>query len=463
MNNLMRMLGSAMIAATVVISVSASANAQITFNSIWEFNAIDGAFPDYGSLAQGFNGNFYGTTNSGGAHYAGTVFEITAGGNLTTLYAFCSQLSCADGFDPAAGLIQAADGNLYGTTTYGGTNDYGTVFEITASGKLTTLYSFNGTDGVFPQGSLVQASNGTFYGTTEQGGIYNDGTIFEITAGGNLTTLYSFEGTDGEFPYSTLIQATNGDFYGTTEEGGSDNVGTVFEITADGQLTSLHSFNGSDGEYPYGALVQAINGNLYGTTEEGGAHSVGTVFEITVGGQLTTIHNFAEINDGGFPYGGLIPATNGALYGTTLAGGAFNAGTIFEIGGGSKLSTILSFNFSDGAEPRAGLLQATTGIFYGTTSGGGTSHEGTVYSLGQGLGSFIEILPTSGPVGKTVVILGNNLSGATSVTFNGKAAKFRVVSSTEITTTVPNGVTTGPVKVKTPSRTLTSNVSFRVS
>jgi uncharacterized repeat protein (TIGR03803 family) len=462
MNNLMRMLGSAMIAATVVISVSASANA-LTFNTIWDFNAIDGAFPDYGSLAQGFNGNFYGTTNYAGAHEAGTVFEITAGGNLTTLYTFCSQPSCADGSDPAAGLIQAADGNLYGTTTYGGANSYGTVFKITASGKLTTLYSFSGTDGALPQGSLVQGSNGNFYGTTEQGGVNNDGTVFEITAGGNLTTLYSFGGTDGEFPYGALIQATNGDFYGTTEEGGDDNVGTVFAVTAGGQLTSLHSFNGSDGEYPYGALVQATNGNLYGTTEEGGAYGPGTVFEITAGGELTTIYNFAEIHDGGFPYGGLIPATNGALYGTTSIGGAFGAGTIFEISGGSKLSTILSFNFSDGEEPRAGLLQATTGIFYGTTSGGGTRGEGTVYSLGQGLGRFIEILTTSGLAGETVVILGNNLSGAASVTFNGKAAKFRVVSSTEITATVPKGAITGPVKVKTPSGTLTSNVNFRVS
>jgi uncharacterized repeat protein (TIGR03803 family) len=457
------MIGWAMIAATVVISVSASANAQITFNTIWDFNSIDGASPNYGPLAQGFNGNFYGTTNYGGAHYAGTVFEITAGGKLTTLYTFCSQPSCADGFYPAAGLIQAADENLYGTTTYGGVNSYGTVFRITASGKLTTLYSFNGTDGAYPQGSLVQGSDGNFYGTTEQGGVNNDGTVFEITAGGDLTTLYSFAGTDGEFPYSALIQATNGDFYGTTEEGGIYNVGTVFEITADGELTSLYSFNGSDGEYPYGALVQATNGNLYGTTEEGGPHSIGTVFEITTGGELTTIYNFAETRDGGFPYGGLILATNGDLYGTTSGGGAFGAGTIFEISGGSKLSIILSFNYSDGAEPRAGLLQATTGIFYGTTSGGGTRGEGTVYSLGKGLGPFIDILPTAGRVGKTVVILGNNLSGATSVTFNGKAAKFRVVSSTEITTTVPNGVTTGPVKVKTPSRTLTSNVSFRVS
>src|SRR3974377_2377409 len=121
MNNLVRMLGSAMIAAIVVISVSASANAQIiTFNTIWDFNGTDGAFPDFGSLAQGFDGNFYGTTNFGGPRGTGTVFEITADGNLNTLYTFCSQPSCADGFNPAAGLIRAADGNFYGTTAHGG-------------------------------------------------------------------------------------------------------------------------------------------------------------------------------------------------------------------------------------------------------------------------------------------------------------------------------------------------------
>jgi uncharacterized repeat protein (TIGR03803 family) len=448
----------------ILTAVAVIASAAQTFKTIWNFNDTDGAFPNYGSLAQGFNGNFYGTTNYGGAHSAGTVFDITAGGNLTTLYTFCSQPSCADGSYPAAGLVQATNGKLYGTTTDGGASFDGTVFNITASGKLATIHSFNGTDGVYPQGSLVQGANGIFYGTTEQGGVNNDGTVFKITASGKLATLHSFGGTDGEYPYGALIQATNGNFYGTTEEGGTYSVGTVFEISAGGKFKSLHSFNGSDGEYPYGAMVQASNGNIYGTTDQGGTNNIGTVFKITAAGKLTTIHNFiANGTDGYSPYGGLMLATNGNLYGTTEEGGSFNAGTIFEITGGSKLSTILSFDSSDGSGPRAGLLQATTGIFYGTTYGGGTSGAGTVYSLSEGLGPFIELLPTSGPVGKTVIILGNKLTGATSVTFNGTKATFKVVSATEITATVPHGATSGKVKVVTPSRTFTSNVSFRVS
>jgi uncharacterized repeat protein (TIGR03803 family) len=198
---------------------------------------------------QASDGNFYGTTVEGGADGAGTVFRITPSGTLTTLYSFCSQVNCTDGYWPYAGLVQAADGNLYGTTGNGGAfGNYGTVFKITPSGTLTTLYSFcaqNGcADGEEPAARLVQAADGNFYGTTASGGTsqncdsYRCGTVFKITPSGTLTTLHSFNYADGAYPYAGLVQASGLvqaavlNFYGTTFKGGGDGYGTVFRLAA---------------------------------------------------------------------------------------------------------------------------------------------------------------------------------------------------------------------------------------
>jgi uncharacterized repeat protein (TIGR03803 family) len=434
-------------------AVAISSPAQ-TFKTLASFDGTNGGYPYFMSLVQGTDGNFYGTTWVGGANNDGTVFKITPAGALTTLHSF----EVTDGAAPYAGLVLATSGNFYGITTRGGAKGYGTVFEITPAGKLTTLHSFEGgsADGAWPEGGLVQATNGNFYGTTYEGGADNDGTVFEITAAGKLTTLYSFDGNCGEDPVAGLVQATNGNFYGTTVYDAC-----VFEITAAGKLTTLLSFDGTDGDYPTAGLVQASNGNFYGTAPEGGAHGDGTVFEITAAGKLTTLLSFDE-SDGGRPEGWLVQGTNGNFYGTTNAGGADDDGTVFEITPAGKPTTLASFDESDGANPVGGLVQATNGNFYGTTYYGGAHGLGTVFSLAVGLGPFVETNPTSGAVGTAVIILGNNLTGTTSVTFNGTAASFKVVSSTEITATVPKGATTGVVKVKTPKGTLASNVSFRV-
>jgi uncharacterized repeat protein (TIGR03803 family) len=340
---------------------------------------------------------------------------------------------------------------------------------------LTTLVNFNGTDGWFPVNALVQGTDGNFYGTAG-GGAQGLGTVFEITAGGELTTLYSFcaqtRCPDGELPSGGLVQATNGKFYGTTPEGGADGQGTVFEITPEGKLTTLHSFEYTDGSSPSGGLVQATNGRFYGTTQGGGTFGGGTVFEITAGGELTTLYSFCAetgCTDGQSPFASLIQATNGKFQGTTSVGGANNQGTVFEITAGGELTTLHSFVGTDGALPEAVLTQATNGKFYGTTSEGGEASttcpggSGTVFSLSVGLGPFVETRPTSGRVGETVIILGNDLTGATRVTFNRADARFKVVSSSEIEATVPPDATTGKVEVTTPSGTLTSNVDFRVS
>ncbi|MGD0930407.1 MAG: choice-of-anchor tandem repeat GloVer-containing protein [Candidatus Korobacteraceae bacterium] len=305
----------------------------------------DGANPAAG-VVQGSDGNFYGTTPAGGANNFGTVFKITPTGTLTVLHSF----NTTDGASPVSVLVQSSDGSFYGTTESGGEGG-GTIFKITPSGTLATVYNFcsqsNCTDGYLPFGGVVQASDGNFYGTTNQGGAHSGGTVFKVTPSGVLTTLYSFCSqtgcSDGQAPFGVLVQAIDGNFYGTTGEGGN-GVGTVFKITPNGTLTTLHSFTGgSDGYAPEDGMVQATDGNLYGTTNLGGAHSGGTVFKITLSGTLTTEYNFcsqASCTDGRSSYAGLVQAADGNFYGTTNGGGANGDGTAFKLSVGIVLSPV---------------------------------------------------------------------------------------------------------------------------
>ncbi|MGC1371653.1 MAG: choice-of-anchor tandem repeat GloVer-containing protein [Candidatus Sulfotelmatobacter sp.] len=468
----------AVVLASAIIATE-SAQAQ-TLSTLHSFAYPHGAFPRAG-LTQGTDGSFYGTTTEGGAKVYGTAFKITPGGKLTTLHSFCAQRFCADGAFPAAGLIQATNGDFYGTTTgtTQGKND-GTVFKITPGGTLTTLYRFcsesDCVDGISPYGGLLQATDGNLYGTTVDGGANDYGTVFKISPSGTLTTLHSFDRSDGANPYGGLIEAGNGSFYGTTTEGSYK--GTVFTMTPDGTLTTLYTFcqkeGCSDGAYPYAGLVQATNGNFYGTTWEGGdltcnpPFGCGTVFKITSTGALTTLYRFCPKGDcasGALPLAGLVQGTDGNLYGTTTGEG-INNGTVFKIVPGGGLTTLYSFcsqsSCADGSEPYAGLIQGTDGSFYGTTMQGGANTLGTVFSLSVALGPFVETQPSSGKIGAELKILGSDLTGASSVTFNGAAAAFTVVSASLITTTVPADAATGPVQVVTPGGTLNSNVRFRV-
>jgi uncharacterized repeat protein (TIGR03803 family) len=462
-----------------------SINSFVAFTTLHKFDLSDGADP-LASLVQGTDGNLYGTTSQGGTNGVGTVFKITPNGLLTTLYNFCPQSGCADGSGPSGQLVQGTDGDFYGTTYAGGAANSGTVFKITLGGALTTLYSFCAktgcADGDNPAAGLIQADDGNLYGTTEYGGTNNlcglmeipCGTVFEITPSGTLTTLHNFDFTDGFAPVASLIQAADGNFYGTTSQGGANGDGTAFKIAPGGALTTLYAFcseGGSasctDGSFPNAALIQAADGNFYGTTIHGGANNDGTVFEIssTPPYVLTTLHSF-DLTDGATPYAGLIQATDGNFYGAALQGGdADSDGTIFEITSTSPytMTTLHSFDVTDGAAPRAPLVQGTNGNLYGTTYfGGNAGDDGTIFSLSIGLGPFVKTNPTTGAVGSVVVILGTNLTGATSVTFNGTPATFTVKSKTEITTTVPSGATTGAVQVVTPTGTLSSNVPFTV-
>jgi uncharacterized repeat protein (TIGR03803 family) len=476
----------------LLCATTAIASPAQTLTTIHSFDNTDGYTPL--ALVQAGNGSLYGTTDVGGADLAlcggggcGTVFEITPSGKFTSLLS----LDGSDGSFPFGfPLIQAPNGDLYGTLQAGGSDltlcfssGCGTFFKITPAGALTTLYDFcsqtNCTDGSTPLTGLIQATDGDFYGTTNTGGANGDGTVFKITANGRLTTLHNFcsqsNCADGGQPYAGLVQATNGDLYGTTPT-------TIFKMTPSGTLKTLYTFCAQtdcpDGYFP-GQLIQAADGNLYGATLYGGANTscvfrehepgCGTIFRITSSGTLNTLHSF-DNTDGAAPFA-VIQATDGNFYGATLFGGTNNAGTIFRISPKGTLTTVYSFcaqsGCLDGMYPET-LLQDTNGKFYGPTYEGGSSTActggcGTIFSLSVGLKPFVETQTTSGKVGAAVKILGTSLTGATNVTFNGTSAIFTVVSGSLITTTVPPGATTGKVQVVTPSGTLTSNVNFQVT
>jgi uncharacterized repeat protein (TIGR03803 family) len=497
-----RLSGGVAFALFALLWATSSAFAGQVLTTLHSFcSGGSGTCPDgqtiFAGLAQGLDGNLYGTTYNGGANGGGTVFKISTTGSLTTLYNFCAVSGCADGESVYAGLTLASSGTFYGVTQGGGANGYGTVFTITTGGALTTLYNFCSlaacADGGYSYGGLLQAANGNFYGTTYVGGgpgTGQAGTMFSITPSGNLTTPYAFcsegngatECPDGSDAMGALIQGSDGNFYGTANNGGGNlgwgkglgNFGIVIKVTPAGTPTTLHIFGTAsgftDGVGPKAGLVQGNDGNFYGTTQFGGANgNYGTVFKITPGGTLTTLYGFCAASgcgDGANPAAPLIQANDGNFYGTTQFGGASGGGTIFRITSTGTLTTLYSFcgqaSCSTGQYPFAGLFQATDGNLYGTTYQGGAGGKGTVFRLSLGLAPFVELLPASAEAAATVTILGTKLTGATAVSFNGKAASFQVVSASEITATVPTGATTGTVVVTTPSGTLSGNVPFNV-
>ena len=357
------------------------------------------------------NGNLIGTTTSGGADNVGTVFEIakTAGGYAstpTTLFSFNGD----DGGGPQGGLIADASGDLFGTTAFGSGSADGTVFEIkrTAGGydsTPTTLASFDDVDGKDPEGSLVADSNGDLFGTTEFGGPSGEGVVFEIakTSTGYASTptrLVSFNDSNGAFPQGNLVVDASGDLLGVTETSGPDSLGTVFEVAktptgyASTTITLVSFPDTDDGFNAQAGLIADANGDLFGTTSDGGAifGDGGVVFEVakTAGGYAsnsTTLVNFTG-SDGEEPFAGLLVDANGDLFGTTYMGGSDNLGTVFEIqktaaGYASTPIVLASFNGTNGDHPMAGLVADANGNLFGTTSEGGPSDDdiGTVFEI----------------------------------------------------------------------------------
>ena len=444
-----------------------------------------GSYPA-AALVQGSDGNFYGTTDSGGAGDEGTIFKMTPAGVLTTLFEFGESEGDDDGSNPNSALVQGSDGNFYGSTIDNGIS-YGTIFKITPAGVLTTLVEFTGTEGPnlgsitrevieaegkdeeeeVAQGSatMVQGSDGNFYGTTDSGGAGDEGTIFKMSPAGVLTTLVEFgeNGTTdvGTHPGGTLVLGSDGDFYGTTKFGGfgSNNVGTVFKVTPEGALTPLVDFatreGGGVGASPMAALVLGNDGNFYGTTEVDGATDSGTVFKMTPAGVATRLVEFTGNegpNIGSAPAAALVQGSDGDFYGTTTEGGATNHGTIFKMTPAGVLTTLVEFSGSKGDNPQAALVQGSDGNFYGTTAKGGATDHGTIFKMTPAgvLTTLLEFTGAKGPnLGnspQTVLVLGSdgNFYGTTARGGAGdEGTIFKMTPAGVLTTLVEFGGSEG--------------------
>jgi uncharacterized repeat protein (TIGR03803 family) len=343
----------------VVFKLTSEGEETALYSFCTQTNCADGALPVSG-LVFDEKGTLYGTAYGGGNNNSsncvfgcGVVFELTPERKYAVLYTFCAETDCTDGETPDAGLVVDQKGNLYGTTIGGGANGQGVVFRLTPEGKETVLYSFcaqtNCTDGGEPSAGLTFDQEGNLYGTTYYGGNSSEceyggcGVVFKLTPEGKETVLYSFcaqtNCTDGGQPYAGLTFDQKGDLYGTASYGGVNGQGVVFRVTPEGEETVLYSFcteaNCHDGSDPHGGVVFDEKGNLYGATYSGGAPSnSGVVFKLTAEGKYAVLYSFCWNNnctDGATPYAGVILDQKGNLYGTTFRGGAYGSGVVFKL------------------------------------------------------------------------------------------------------------------------------------
>jgi uncharacterized repeat protein (TIGR03803 family) len=391
-------------ASLTILPVSPSG---VTFSNLYSFTGgMDGANPN--GLIQAANGLLYGTTQGGGSNSSGTIFQMPSGGAPSSLYSFTGG---ADGARPQDALLQGSNGSFYGTVFDGGATGNGTIFNFSTNSGFDLLVTLNITNGDLPYAGLCPGADGNFHGVTYQGGASGRGSVFTMTPAGQLTTIYSFTGgTDGGFPRGNLIQGVDGNFYGTTLQGGAFNDGTVFKITANGLLSTLFSFNGTNGGFPAAGLLQDEDGDLYGATS-GGTNTPGTLFEITPAGLFTNLYMFTGGADGAQPLGGLLLGGDGNIYGTTAYGGAYGSGTVFRWGRAGGLTSLLQFYGLNGANPVATMTQGSDGFFYGATQNGGAGGAGVIFRLGFGGAPQITTQPANQAV------------------FSGANAVFSVITS----------------------------------
>ena len=343
-------------------------------------------------LVQHSDGNFYGVAAAGGAFDLGSVFKITPGGVMTTLFAFGG----ADGSGPAAKLVEGVDHALYGTAASGGAGGFGVVFKLTAAGVFTKLVDFAGAVGV-ARGSVPHAlslhADGNFYGVTQAGGAGGGGTVFRMTAAGTVTTLLEFTGNTGARPGSEPQGplAVAGNFlYGVTKLGGAAGLGVMFEVSTAGAWRSLGEFSGTAGaragSNPSGGLLLNTDGALYGTAEFGGTNGFGTAFKLTPAASpvYTVLRQFADLT-GSQPAGSLARDAAGVIYGTTVNGGANGLGSVYKLTTAGGHTLLASFTGETGATAgsamRGGLVAGADGLFYGVTSSGGPGNLGAVFKI----------------------------------------------------------------------------------
>ena len=377
-STLVRLVAQVMAVGASVCAFSGVARAQTTEVLHSLSGSADGAQP-LAPLIQATDGNFYGTTSTGGSAGLGTIFKLTPRGTFTVLHHFAGGY---DGAQPRASLLQATDGYFYGTTLKGGSADKGTVFRMTPGGDLTVLWSFGQTanDGATPYAGLIQARDGNFYGTTSAGGL-GFGTIFTMTPSGALTVLYTaFQMLNGASPAAPLLEASDGNLYGTTQFMGQGPLccGTAFRFTTGGTFTLLHRFGENGLAFPTTPLVQGSDGYLYGTSGNGSYHGSGwssQAYRMSLNGDTETLGMPVGHADSAFAVG-----PDGAVYG---AGRYYDFGMLFRMSASGAVTVLHVFAGAplDGANPGAGLTLGTDGNFYGITPSGGASNEGTVFRL----------------------------------------------------------------------------------
>jgi uncharacterized repeat protein (TIGR03803 family) len=356
-----------------------------TFSVMYNFaGSSDGGDP-YASLIRDSAGNLYSTVGYGGTYFAGAVFKVAPNGAESVLYSFTGG---ADGAYPISSLVRDSAGNLYGTTTMGGSANAGVVFKVDPQGAETVLHNFTGgTDGVDPVGGLLRDKAGNLYGTTSQGGTANAGVLFKISPRGKESILHTFTGgaNDGKYPtYTSVLRDTLGTIYGVTEEGGAADGGIVYKLSRGGKWTVLYSFRGGtkDGCNVLGTPFMDKQGNIYGTTSSCGASKLGTVWKLNKNGKETVLHSFAGgASDGEYPLAGVIMDADGNLYGSTETGGAANVGTVYKVSNTGTETLLHSFDGADGKYPYCGFVQNAKGTIFGTTQNGGTIGFGTVWKI----------------------------------------------------------------------------------
>ena len=462
--------------ALIVVAAATPAYAQ-TFSALYDFGTQTfNALNPEGAVAQGRDGALYSTSPSGGGNNWGSVFKVTPAGKEMVVYSFCSATKCADGSTPVGGLTLRLNGHFIGTTTSTGPElGLGTIFDVSQTGTLTTLYTFTGgADGATPLAPPILGPDGSFYGTAQSGGKVLCGTIYRLT-GSAFEVVHNFSKVNGCSPAAALVLGTDGNLYGTTAAGGTGGGGVVFQLQLPMSkapvFTVLTNFSSSNGQ-PLSALVEGSDGNFYGTTSA----APGSVFSVTPTGTLTIVHALNGSTDGSNPYTGLALATDGNFYGTAYNGGGFDGGTLFQVTPTGDFSVLYNFGaegegfYQINDNPEATPFQNTNGLLYGDTfyggGGGGCNGEsgcGMFYSWADSLPASVSTVPFFGKVGSTVEILGQGFTSATTVSFNGTPATATVVSGDYLSATVPAGATTGFVTVTTSSGTLTSNRQFVVA
>jgi uncharacterized repeat protein (TIGR03803 family) len=359
-------------------------------------------YSPYAGVIQASDGNLYGTTYLGGDKGGGVIYKVALDGTYTVLRSLGQDK--LDAILPYAGLVQAGDGNLYGTTLRGGTNDKGTVFRVSTSGDFSIVHQFNGQNGENPEGALIVGADGSLYGTTLQGGESGRGTVFRITTSGTLTTLYSFPSlgafnskgqainATGANPRAGLLLAADGNFYGTAYQGGTGGFGTVFRISPAGSLTVLHAFTGPSfgGAFPLAGVTQDAAGNFYGTTEFGGYLNQGTAWRINTAGQFSLLHAFTGgALDGYKPYANLL-VVGSDIFGVSFTDSAAAAGAIFKLDLGTN--GVLPVEFSVSATDIAYGASATLNWSSPTAT---TCAAGGAWSDTIGISGSLAVTPTA--------------------------------------------------------------------